>query len=90
MDSTPHRLQLEGLSPPALSAVIQMDRYSAVYCRQSGERLGESFQLKTMGGGGGLSVFIVIYILWKIKYRRYSRCPRLKRQLLRTQEISVQ
>ena len=26
------------------------------YCRQSGERLGESFQLKTMGRGGGGAV----------------------------------
>ena len=50
------------LSPPALTAVIQTDRQS-VYCRQSGQRLGECFPRMTKGGGG-LSILRVIYILW--------------------------
>ena len=31
-------------------AVIQTGRYSEIYCRQSGERLGECFPQKTKGG----------------------------------------
>ena len=31
------------LSLPTMTAVIQTDRYSAVYCRQSGESLGDCY-----------------------------------------------
>ena len=63
-DSTPRRLKLRRLSPPALSAVIQTDR-------QTEQR--KASQFKTTKGGGVLSVlrgYTRTYILWYFYYER--------------------